>query len=209
MKPVKTTRPPIVYFIILLLIVLVTAWGDRLPLLADAIKGLQNILGVGRLVGLEGPVEFIRAIDGDTLVLRVNQKEEKVRLIGIDTPEKHSSEKLEQDLVNSGLTREEMKLLGEQASLTTEALIKRKVLYLELDTSERDRYGRLLAYVYFQDSHGDWIFAGKAFKQLNVELLRAGWADALTIPPNVKYADSYLQAVREARAKKLGMWKIY
>ncbi len=205
----KKQPAPLLAFFILVLLVLLTAFGDRVPVLSVAIHGLQKVFGSGLVKGIEGPYEMVRVTDGDTLVLKIGRKEEKVRLIGVDTPEKYSSDKLERDLETSGLSEEEMKRLGEQASNETTEFLKNKLLYLELDTSERDRYGRLLVYVYYSDSQGTWVFDKQTFKQLNFELVKSGWADALTVPPNVKYAEIYVSASQEARAKKLGMWEIY
>ena len=210
MKPGKTKKqPPFLIFAVLVASVLLTAFGDRVPLLSLGIQSLQRLLQTHHIQGLEGPVRLVRVVDGDTIVIDIGKQQEHIRLIGVDTPEKHSSDKLERDLVSSGLSKEEMKALGEKASGQTEKLLGNKPLYLEQDSAERDRYGRLLMYVYYSDSQGDFIFANQTFKQLNLELLKSGWADALTIPPNVKYAERYVKASQEARANKLGMWKIY
>jgi len=75
---------------------------------------------------------------------------------------------------------------------------------VELDVQERDRYRRVLAYLYLEDPRGDWIHGGRRFLQVNLELVRAGWAEPYTVPPNVRYAALYLQAAREARAKGVG-----
>ncbi len=60
---------------------------------------------------------------------------------------------------------------------------------------ERDRYGRLLGYVYLSNG-----------KMLNEEIVKAGYANVMTIPPNVKYQDRFLKACQEAREKKRGLW---
>ncbi len=65
---------------------------------------------------------------------------------------------------------------------------------------------RVLAYLYLEDPKGDWIYAGRRFHQVNLEMVRAGWAEPYTVPPNVRYADLYLEAAREARAKGRGIW---
>jgi micrococcal nuclease len=210
MKPSHTKKkPPLLAFFFLVMLVLFTAFGNHIPILSFGIKTLQRQFETNHVQGLEGPISLVRVTDGDTLVLEIGRKEEKVRLIGVDTPEKYSSDKLERDLETSGLSEEEMKRLGEQATKVTTELLKNKDLYLELDTSARDRYGRLLVYVYYADSQGTWVFDKQTFKQLNFELVKLGWADVLTVPPNVKYAEAYLKQNQEARAKKWGMWKIY
>ena len=55
-------------------------------------------------------------------------------------------------------------------------------------------------------AQGDWLHRGRRFRQVNLEMVRAGWAEVYTVPPNVRYAELYLQAAREARARGVGMW---
>lgn len=176
--------------------------NGRLPTLTD----LRYLLGLEGVEGLIGPVELVRVSDGDTIVVRLDGGEESVRLIGIDTPEKYQSDKLERDDANSPLTKEELQRLGKEASEVTESFVEGKWLFLELDAEERDRYRRLLAYVYFRDASGEFTFDNEQFKQLNVEIVKAGWAQPLTIPPNVRYADDYLVASQQARLQDKGMW---
>ncbi len=116
-----------------------------------------------------------RVIDGDTIVVSINGKEEKVRLIGIDTPE-HG------------------RPYFEEARVKTEELILGKTVKLEKDISERDKYGRLLRYIY----------AGNLF--VNAELVKQGYAMVYTYPPDVKYADYFLKLQREAREREVGLW---
>jgi micrococcal nuclease len=118
--------------------------------------------------------------DGDTI--RIG--EERIRLIGVDTPE----------------TRKPgtpVQCFGKKATaFATKAVLGRQVT-LELDAEERDRYGRLLAYV---RRSNDGYF-------LNAELVRQGYAQVLTIPPNIKYADRFLALQRRARAESRGLWR--
>ncbi len=176
--------------------------NGRLPSLAD----VKYILGLGSTQGLIGPLELIRVSDGDTIVVNLDGEEESIRLIGIDTPEKFQSDKLERDDANSPLSKAEIQRLGKQASEVTEKLVEGKWLFLELDVEERDRYRRLLAYVYFKDARGDYTFGDERFKQLNLEIVKAGWAEPLTIPPNVRYSKDYLSASQLARSQDQGMW---
>jgi micrococcal nuclease len=67
---------------------------------------------------------------------------------------------------------------------------------LEFDVQERDRYGRLLAYVYLED--GTFV---------NAEILRQGYGVLLTVPPNVKFAEEFLEIQRQAREAGRGLWK--
>ena len=121
-------------------------------------------------------------VDGDTI--RVDGGA-LVRLIGIDTPEV------------SGPYRDE-ECFGREASRRTTALIPRGTkVRLVFDVEHRDRYDRLLAYVY---RVSDGLF-------VNASLVRDGYAGTLTVPPNVRYAERFRRLQREARDDRRGLWK--
>ena len=129
----------------------------------------------GRVVEKKKPTYLVtRVIDGDTIVL---ENGEKVRYIGIDTPEISQNE-----------------CFALEAKKKNEELVLGKRVKLEKDVSERDKYGRLLRYVY----------VGNIF--VNDYLVRNGYAYAVTYPPDVKYSERFLQAQREARENKRGLW---
>lgn len=131
---------------------------------------------------VKGPlVHVARVIDGDTIEVHLDGREESVRLVGIDTPETvHPSRPVE--------------CFGKAASqFTTDRLASRTVL-LEFDVERRDHYGRLLAYVWRD---------GKLF---NHTIVRQGYAQIATYPPNVKYVDRLLSAQRKARTEGAGLW---
>lgn len=119
----------------------------------------------------------IEVIDGDTIVVLLNGSKERVRLIGINTPEVGRP-------------------YFEEATQKTAELILGKTVRLEKDISERDKYGRLLRYVY----------VGNIF--INAELIRQGYAYAYTYPPDVKYSDYFLKLQREAIEKGVGLWSL-
>ena len=131
-------------------------------------------------------------IDGDTIQL---ENGKKVRLIGIDTPETHFSERLYRQAKKANKDAETIKALGEKASRFTTKLVKGKRVRLEFDVERYDKYGRLLAYVYLKDG----LF-------VNEEIVRQGYAQLLTIPPNVKYKSVFLEAQKEARENNRGLW---
>ncbi|MFH1355256.1 MAG: thermonuclease family protein [Candidatus Omnitrophota bacterium] len=133
-----------------------------------------------------------RVIDGDTIQLIT---QERVRLIGIDTPEMHESSKLYRDSKSSGRDIETIKELGRKAYKFTRELVEGKQVSLEFDIEKYDRYKRLLAYVYLQD--GTFV---------NAEIVKAGYASLMTFPPNVKYADLFLKLSRQARESNRGLW---
>jgi len=134
-----------------------------------------------------------RTVDGDTLVLSDN---ERVRLIGIDTPEVHESEKLYRDSRRSGQDIRTIQALGQRSWDFTRSLVEGKPVRLEFDVEKRDKYGRLLAYVYLED--GQFV---------NAEIVRQGYASLMTYPPNVKYEDLFLKLFQEARENKRGLWR--
>ncbi len=136
-----------------------------------------------------------RAVDGDTLVL---ENGERVRLIGIDTPEMHESDKLDRDSQRSGENKRTIQELGKRSYLFTRDLVEGKRVSLEFDVERHDRYGRLLAYVFLKDKQQTFV---------NAEIVKAGYASLMTFPPNVKYADLFLKLYQEARANKRGLWK--
>ncbi len=185
-------------------------FGDRVPLLNDLARYLGEQVGVGgggsEIVGLDGPLQVVRVKDGDTLVLDIEGQDEDVRLIGIDTPEKFESDKLSRDDADSPLRADEIQALGEGASRFAENLLEGEAVYLEPGLEPRDRYGRLLAYLYLPDPEGDWTFGDETFAQVNLELVRAGWADALTVPPNDAYQGDFENAADAARRAGAGMW---
>ena len=127
--------------------------------------------------GVEQPVkantyDVIRVVDGDTFVVDFNGTEEKVRLIGIDTPESVHPD------------ADKNTAAGVTASDYTKALLTGKSVELEFDVQERDKYGRLLAYAYL-DGY-----------MLNKKLLEDGYAVVSTYPPNVKYVDEFTAAAK-------------
>lgn len=134
-----------------------------------------------------------RAVDGDTLVL---ESGERVRLIGIDTPEMHESNKLRRDSQRSQQDAATIQKLGRRAYEFTRQLVEGKRVSLEFDLERYDRYKRILAYVYLKD--GTFV---------NAEIIRQGYASVMTYPPNVRYAELFLNLYQEARENRRGLWK--
>jgi micrococcal nuclease len=128
-------------------------------------------------------VKVSRVIDGDTFTIIDRGREDRVRMIGVDTPE----------TVKPGSP---VQPLGPQASSFTKKLIEGKNVRLEYDVEKRDRYGRLLAYVYLEDG-----------SLVNGRLVEEGLAVTLTVPPNVKMADRFNSLQKKARQQKKGIWK--
>lgn len=130
-------------------------------------------------------VKVARVIDGDTVELETG---ETLRYIGIDTPEtKHPSKPIQ--------------CYGEEAYQANKKLVEGKTVRIEKDVSNTDRYNRLLRYVYITTQ------ASPSGILLNDYLVRNGFAFASTFPPDVKYAEQFLDAQRIARENNRGMWK--
>ena len=138
-------------------------------------------------------VYVTRVIDGDTIELA---NKERVRLIGIDTPEARYNPKLKRDARRTGRDYRTIITMGRKATSFTKSLVEGKKVKLEFDAEKRDKYGRLLAYVYLPDG-----------RMLNAELLKEGYAQIYTFPPNVKYVDSFLKLQKQARENNRGLWK--
>ena len=138
-----------------------------------------------------------KIIDGDTIKINYKGEEESIRLIGVDTPESKANKKAKKDAGKTGGDVETITAMGKEAVNFTKSLVKPgdRVL-VELDIQVRDKYGRLLAYIYLPNG-----------KMLNEEIVRAGYATIMTYPPNVKYEERFLKAYREAREGKRGLWK--
>lgn len=132
-----------------------------------------------------GLLEISKFVDGDTFwVLNEKGQKEKIRLIGINTPEARRT------------GRTEVEYYGKEASDYVKKILIGKMVRLELDVQRYDRYKRTLAYVYLDDD-----------TFLNALLVKEGYARAATFPPNVKYAEYFVKLEREARTQKKGMWK--
>jgi micrococcal nuclease len=142
----------------------------------------RSDLGGNDLPPGEGKV--IASVDGDTIDVRIGGTDERVRLLGIDTPE-------------SVDPRRPVECFGREASQRTAQLIPPGThVRLERDVEARDKYGRLLAHVYRVDD-GTYV---------NRTLLEEGFATTLTIKPNVAHTDELATAARTARDAKRGLW---
>ncbi len=221
MRP-QRKRPPTNLLLVLLILSLLFV---GLYLISGGMRGVkENHLGrtpedekaqalvsvtPGQLAGyVSGLVE--RVVDGDTIIVRFNPNSrrltptgpwsdhryiisqagkqfqvagrERVRLIGVDAPEtKHPQKTVE--------------AYGKEAAAFTEDLVGRRQVFLAFDVEVRDKYGRLLAYVYLSD--GTFV---------NAELVGRGYAQIMTVPPNVRHAELFLELQRKARAAGLGLW---
>ncbi|HEV2059425.1 MAG TPA: thermonuclease family protein [Solirubrobacteraceae bacterium] len=161
--------------LILVVLALAAAAAAGAVLGSDAAdEGADGAGDVGRVV---------KVVDGDTIHVQVGHAREKVRYIGVDTPETKDP-------------RKPVQCFGEKASKLNERLVGDELVRLVRDVEERDRYGRLLAYVH---RVRDGLF-------VNAELARLGYAQPLTIAPNVRFADRFAALSRQAREEGRGLW---
>lgn len=124
----------------------------------------------------------MRVVDGDTILVQLGTRREKVRYIGIDAPELHHPTRGEEPG-------------GREATELNRRLVGSQPVRLELDVRARDQYGRLLAYVWVGDL------------MVNAELVRLGYAQVMTVPPNVKHQALLVKLQREARDAGRGLWR--
>ncbi len=123
-------------------------------------------------------------VDGDTVDLVIGGREERVRLIGVDTPETKRPDT-------------PIECYGPEATdFVTQLLPIGTAVRIERDTVNRDDYGRLLGYVYRAD---DGVF-------VNYELVRQGYATPLSIQPNTTFADLFVEAAQAAESADAGLW---
>jgi micrococcal nuclease len=141
--------------------------------------------------------KILSIIDGDTVKVIYHNREERLRLIGIDTPESIPNRKAKKDAQRTKSDIETIISQGREAKGFVKGLVKPgDLLKIEFDVRTRDKYGRLLAYLYLPSG-----------KMLNEEIVKAGYAQLMTIPPNLKYRERFLMAYREARENHRGFWK--
>lgn len=120
----------------------------------------------------------VRVIDGDTIVVRINDQEYNLRYIGIDCPEPNHK-------------------LGPAVTMQNTTFVERKTVYLEKDVSETDRDGRLLRYVWLSDG-----------TLINERLVQIGYATAVAYPPDTKYQERFEQAQALAQTEQVGLWRV-
>ena len=137
-----------------------------------------TFLLVGGIVLAEELRTVIRVVDGDTIILNNG---ERVRLIGVDTPETVHPQK-------------PVEYYGKEASAFTKRMCEGKKVRLEYDWQKKDRYNRTLAYVYLEDG-----------TFLNAEIIKQGYGHAYTRFP-FKYLEEFRAYEREAREGEVGLW---
>jgi micrococcal nuclease len=165
-----------------------TVWAGTLGIGA---LGATGCTGTGQGAA-DGFATVVEVIDGDTVDVEFGGRRERVRMIGIDTPETKRPDS-------------PVECFGPEASAFTESLLPVGAeVRVERDTVGRDDYGRLLGYVHLVDRAGDGDGDGEIF--VNLEIIAAGFARPLTIEPNSTFAPDFAAAAGRAERGNLGMW---
>lgn len=139
-------------------------------------------------------VRVERVVDGDTIIVRFPDKaRERVRLIGVNTPESVAPDR-------------PVERYGKEASRFTEQALSGQTVILQTDAGTRDKYDRALAYVWMEtpsDPTSEDVIRAKMF---NARLLLEGFAQVMTIQPNVANAELFVKLQGEARRAERGLW---
>ena len=148
------------------------------PLTAQMAADQKVVETAGQNNSEIGTFKVTRVVDGDTIEIEGG---ERVRYIGMDTPETVDP-------------RKPVQCFGVEASNKNKELAEGKMVRLEKDITDMDKYNRLLRYVYVGDTF------------INFELVKQGFAYSYSYPPDIKYQDQIVKAQQEARDAKKGLW---
>lgn len=172
------------------LVILVLLFGEKSSVFFDRLQTFSDIAQETHALGERDTRSFqtvlvTKVIDGDTIEIETG---ERVRFIGVDTPETVHPKK-------------SVQCFGKEASNKTKGLLEGKIVYLEKDISHTDRYDRLLRYIYLPnpDAPQEVIF-------VNEYLIEQGYGRVITYPPDVKYHPQLLEAQKKAQEEKRGLW---
>lgn len=173
------------YLFVAALVVVLTGCGEVSTLSSSNAPELQStVVEENESSGRIFEAEVVKVVDSDTINVKFNGSEETVRMLLIDGPETVHPDKPVQPY-------------GREASDFAKEMLTDKTVRLELDVSDRDKYGRLLAYVWIDD------------RMYNELILERGLARvAYVYPPNVKYVDRFREIQAKAQKKGIGIWSI-
>lgn len=159
------------------------------PTVDEFSKRIEEISAEENKSSIENPegdtVTLKRVVDGDTYIVDIDGKETKIRLIGVDTPESVAPEGYKENTESGKLI----------SSIVKDYLKEGDKLIIEYDIGRTDTYGRTLAYLYLPSG-----------TMIQEWLLQNGYAQVMTIQPNSKYADIFIEIEKQAMENKLGIW---
>lgn len=145
-----------------------------------AVTGSMVLLALACQPGADSDATVVRVIDGDTIEVRIGLGQARVRLVSVDTPE----------------VRDPVECFGEEASRRTRELLPLGTkVRLERDVTDRDRFGRLLRYVFLPDG-----------RLLSAVLVAEGYAEVVFYPPDRQHLDALTESERVAREEGRGLW---
>lgn len=173
-------------------------------------KKISNILAIFIILGIAliNNIDFfnntnsdyetgriVRVVDGDTAVVKIKNENQKVRFIGVDTPEYNPKRNISQPW-------------GKEASEFSKNLLKDQIVYLEKDVSETDKYNRLLRYIWLEPPQD---LSNPTYEEIenlmiNGILVRDGYARAKTYKLDTKYQYELKKIEKSAKNKKLAIW---
>lgn len=150
-----------------------------------------------KATGSKNTYQVIRVIDGDTIAISDNGRYQPIRLIGIDAPESKENPKVYRDIQRTHSSIKKILSLGDKASKHLKTLIRPgDTVSLEFDLSKTDsQRRRWYAYVYLSDG-----------TFLNKKLADDGYVLQMTVPPNTRYAETFSQAISQAKRGLKGLW---
>ncbi len=151
---------------------------QNVPEASDGERATQGLMGERAKV--------LEVVDGDTIKVLLDGAERTVRFVGIDTPETVDP-------------RRPVGCFGKEASNETKSLLSGKIVILQKDVSDTDKYKRILRYIFLPLENGQILF-------VNDYLVREGFAKVYTYPPDVKFNEQFKDAEKQARDGKKGMW---
>lgn len=177
----------LIFAILLICVGLGFLWfGLKSPTVSPPTQNVVDNIPVATIsatYGVEGEIALVtEVVDGDTIKIEGHA----IRLIGIDTPETKDP-------------RKSVQCFGKEASNKLKELVEGKVVILQKDVSEVDKYKRLLRYILLPLDNGSLLF-------VNDYMIREGYARALTYPPDVKYTEQFLETQKQAKAESRGLW---
>lgn len=153
----------------------------------------QNPPTSGEISQVYGKAKVKYAVDGDTIWVNLNGKDEKARFVGVNTPE----------VSKDG---EPAEFMAEEAKDFTNKTLKNKEIFLEKDVSDRDKYDRLLRYIWLEEPSSDPTLSDIENKTLNGILVKEGYAYANYYKPDIKYHKYLTKLEKSAKENKLGIW---
>lgn len=146
--------------------------------------------------GHKNQARVTKIVDGDTIEVFFQNSFQRVRLLSIDTPETKRIPRARMMSIREKKDLEFLVFMGKKAKNFVASIVSPgNHVYLEFDLQTHDKYGRLLAYIYLEDG-----------RMLNEIIAKEGYAYPLSIAPNYRYTDKILNAVQEAREKKIGLF---